>query len=158
VLVPIDVDLGYAVAPGTRVPIPRGLNEWWRACEGVLHRGFVLIVDYATTIGELGARPWLRTYRAHSPGSDPLDVPGEQDITADVVSEQLDAAALGIDELVDEGRRIWESGAARGDVEALAGRSRIAEAAALTDPAGLGAHQVFLFAAGAAPRTFTWEA
>ena len=172
VLVPTDGDPGYAVAPGTRVPIPRGLNEWWRACEGVLHRGFVLVVDYATTIRELESRPWLRTYRAHSVGTGPLDAPGEQDITADVVSEQLDAAApfprlrtdrqcdwlgaLGIGELVDEGRRIWEAGAARGDVEALAGRSRIAEAAALTDPDGLGAHQVFLFAAGVAPRTFTW--
>jgi SAM-dependent MidA family methyltransferase len=172
VLVPTDADLGYTVAPGTRVPIPRGIDEWWRACEGVLHRGFVLVVDYATTIDELGARPWLRTYRAHSVGTDPLDAPGEQDITADVVSEQLDAAApfprvrtdrqrdwlgaLGIDELVEAGRRIWEAGAARGDVEALAGRSRATEAAALTDPAGLGAHQVFLFGVGGAGRDFTW--
>ena len=31
---------------------------------------------------------------------------------------------------------------ARRDLEALAGRSRITEAAALTDPAGLGAHTV----------------
>ena len=40
--------------------------------------------------------------------------------------------------------RAWEAGAARGDLEALAGRSRITEAAALTDPAGLGAHTVLV--------------
>ena len=164
VLVPVDADLGYAVEAGTRVPIPRGMEEWWRACEGVLRRGFVLVVDYATTIDELGSRPWLRTYRAHSSGTDPLDAPGEQDITADVVLEQLDTAspfapvrrdrqddwlrALGIDDLVAEGRRVWDAGAGRGDLEALAGRSRVGEAAALTDPAGLGAHRVALFAVG----------
>jgi SAM-dependent MidA family methyltransferase len=173
VLVPTDADLGYVVAPGTRVPIPTGMDEWWRACEGVVRTGFVLVVDYATTVAELGARPWLRTYRAHSVGTDPLDAPGEQDITADVVLEQLEAAApfarvrtdrqadwlaaLGIDELVAEGRSIWEAGAERGDIEALAGRSRVSEAAALCDRGGLGAHHVVLFASfGAAGRGFAW--
>jgi len=174
VLVPIDTDPGYSVPAGTRVPIPRGMQEWWRACDGVVQHGFVLVIDYATTISELGSRPWLRTYRAHSTGTDPLDAPGEQDITADVVLEQLDdaaalprvrterqadwLAALGIDELVDEGRRIWDAGAARGDVDALAGRSRAAEAAALVDPGGLGAHRVVLFGAGGAGAAFTWSA
>jgi NADH dehydrogenase [ubiquinone] 1 alpha subcomplex assembly factor 7 len=164
VLVPTDADLGYSVAAGTRVPIPRGMNEWWRECEGVVRRGFVVVIDYAATLDELGDRPWLRTYRAHAAGTGPLDDPGEQDITADVVLEQLAVASpfapirrdrqdawlrtLGIEQLVAEGRAVWEAGADRGDLEALAGRSRIGEAAALTDPAGLGAHQVVLFAVG----------
>ncbi|HEV7523778.1 MAG TPA: class I SAM-dependent methyltransferase [Acidimicrobiia bacterium] len=178
VLVPADVDLGYdsnlgyEAEPGTRVPIPRGINEWFLGCEGVVRHGFVLVVDYATTVAELGSRPWLRTYRAHARGFDPLADPGEQDITADVVLEQLDAAspfplvrtdrqsewlrALGIDDLVTEGRRVWEAGAARGDLEALAGRSRASEAAALTDPEGLGAHQAVLFGVGGAGRDFSW--
>ncbi len=175
VLVPADVDLGVpdaSLAPGSRVPIPRALNDWWRACEGIVQHGFVLIVDYATTMAEIGSRPWLRTYRAHAGGVDPLEAPGEQDITADVVLEQLDAAspfpcvstrrqrewlgALGIDELVAEGRRAWDEGAGRGDLEALAGRSRVTEAAALTDPGGLGAHYVVLFGAGGAGRDFVW--
>jgi SAM-dependent MidA family methyltransferase len=172
VLVPLEADLAWSVPPGTRVPIPRGMNEWWLDCEGVVRHGFVLAVDYATSIAELATRPWLRTYRQHSAGTDPLDAPGEQDITADVVDEQLVAAspfprvrtdlqhewlsALGIDELVAEGRRVWEAGAARGDLEALAGRSRVTEAAALTDPAGLGAHRVTLFGAGGAGRDFAW--
>jgi SAM-dependent MidA family methyltransferase len=172
VLVPIDGDFGPAAAPGTRVPIPRGLGDWWRECEGVVREGFVLVIDYATTFSELADRPWLRTYRAHAQGTSALDDPGFQDITADVVLEQLAVAspfsrlradrqaewlgALGIDELVEEGRRVWESGAAEGGLDALAGRSRASEAAALTDPSGLGAHQVVLFGAGGAGRDFTW--
>jgi SAM-dependent MidA family methyltransferase len=172
VLVPVDGELGPVTAPGTRVPIPRAMQDWWRECEGVVHEGFVLVIDYATTFDELAGRPWLRTYRAHARGGDPLADPGEQDITADVVLEQLDAAspfprlrterqaewleALGIGELVEEGRRSWEAGAAEGGLDALAGRSRASEAAALTDPAGLGAHRVELFGAGGAGRGFTW--
>jgi hypothetical protein len=52
--------------------------------------------------------------------------------------------SVGIDELVEEGRARWEAGAARGDHEALVGRSRATEAAALTDPGGLGAHRVLV--------------
>lgn len=172
IMVPTDTDPGYSVAAGTRVPIPRGIDEWWRACEGVLRHGFVLAIDYVSTIAELETRPWLRTYHAHSAGAGPLESPGEQDITADVVLEQVDAsapfprlradrqadwlAALGIEALVDEGRRTWEAGAERGDLEALAGRSRISEAAALTDPSGLGAHRVLLYAAGGAGANFSW--
>ena len=51
-------------------------------------------------------------------------------------------ARFGLDALVDEGRRIWAAGAHRGDLAAVAGRSRTVEAAALTDPRGLGAHRV----------------
>jgi SAM-dependent MidA family methyltransferase len=172
VLVPTDWRFPPPAAPGTRVPIPRAMEEWWRECESVVHEGFVLVIDYAMTTADLARRPWLRTYRAHARGTAPLDDPGEQDITADIVLEQLDAAspfsrlrsesqadwlrALGIDELVDAGRRAWEAGAAGGGVDALAGRSRATEAAALTDPAGLGAHRVVLFGAGGAGRDFTW--
>jgi SAM-dependent MidA family methyltransferase len=172
VLVPVDADLGPVAAAGTRMPIPRGLQEWWRECEGVVQEGFVLLIDYITTLAELAGRPWLRTYRQHARGTGPLDVPGEQDITADVVLEQLETAApfprlrtdgqadwlgaLGIDELVEAGIKVWEAGAAEGGLEAVAGRSRASEAAALTDPAGLGAHRVVLFAAGGVGAGFTW--
>jgi NADH dehydrogenase [ubiquinone] 1 alpha subcomplex assembly factor 7 len=168
VLVPVDIELGPAPAPGTRIPIPRGMREWWRACEGVVREGYVLVIDYAVPRDELASRPWLRTYRGHTLGADPLDAPGEQDITADVVLEQLDAAApfprlridrqaewlawLGIRDLVDEGRRIWRDSVAEGGLPALIGLSRITEAAALTDLDGLGAHRVVLFGAGGTTR------
>ena len=161
-------------APGTRVPIPRGIADWWRECEAVVRHGFVLAIDYTTTVAELGARPWLRTYRAHAAGTAAARRAGRaghhrrrrartarrrvsRSSARAPIARPSGSRALGIDELVDEGRRIWEAGAARGDLEALAGRSRITEAAALTDPAGLGAHHVVLFAAAARAETSPGE-
>ncbi len=65
-------------------------------------------------------------------------------------------AALGIDDLVEAGRRTWEAGAATGGLDALTGRSRVHEVAALTDPSGLGAHRVVLFGVGGTCRDFSW--
>jgi SAM-dependent MidA family methyltransferase len=158
---------GTVVAEGSRLPIPRGLDEWFAGCGRVLRHGELVVIDYvddARGLLERGPASWLRTYRAHDRGTAPLDTPGEQDITADVVREQVLHAAraagftlasdqsqaqwlhdLDIDELVNEGRRTWEERAHLGDLEALAGRSRGTEAAALCDPAGLGAHRVLTF-------------
>jgi SAM-dependent MidA family methyltransferase len=147
------------VPVGARVPIPRGLDRWFEECDRVLASGLVILIDYMVDARELARRRWLRTYRGHERGIDPLRDPGSADITGDVVVEQLVAAAsgfrlvrhttqaawltdLGIDEMVSEGRRRWDEGAPRGDLEALAGRSSVNEAAALTDPNGLGAHHV----------------
>ncbi len=151
------------VPSGARVPVQHAIESWIEDCATRLRRGVVLILDYAAELDELVRREmgWLRTYRTHERGVGPLEDPGSQDITADVLLPTLrrDARragfsisvessqaewlrALGIEELVEEGRALWEAGAARGDLEALAGRSRITEAAALTDPDGLGAHTV----------------
>ncbi len=177
---------GLDAPTGTRIPVQRAVEEWIDDRAARLRRGVVLIVDYAAELDDLVARDgppggtrgagpdgrppetvrkpgWLRTYRAHERGGDPLEDPGSQDITTDVLlpalrrdarragftiaqeSSQSDwLRGVGIDELVEEGRARWEAGAARGDLEALAGRSRITEAAALTDPAGLGAHTVLV--------------
>jgi SAM-dependent MidA family methyltransferase len=103
----------------------------------------------------------LRTYRGHERGSDPLQAPGAFDITADVPHAQVLSAAhafslvvdkpqadwlrsLGIDDLADAGAQAWRAGAARGDLEALKGRSHAHEAEILTDPSGLGAHRVLV--------------
>lgn len=152
---------------GARIPVQRAIEEWIDDRASRLRRGAVLIVDYAAELDELVSREgeWLRTYRGQGRGTDPLEDPGTQDITTDVLLPTLRRDArragftiahessqaewlrtLGIDDLVDEGRARWEEGAARGDLEALAGRSRITEAAALTDPAGLGAHTVLVLA------------
>jgi SAM-dependent MidA family methyltransferase len=156
---------GLTVPLGARLPIPRGVDAWLSACARMLRHGTLIAVDYvddALGLLERGAADgWLRTYRAHARGGAALDTPGTQDITADVVREQLVHAArrsgftiaaddaqadwlrgLGIEALADEGRRQWETRAHIGDLEALAGRSRVTEASALTDPAGLGAHRV----------------
>jgi SAM-dependent MidA family methyltransferase len=159
------VTQGLTVEAGARLPIPRGIDAWFATCARMVRHGTVIAVDYvddAARILERGdASAWLRTYRAHARGGPALDAPGTQDITSDVVREQLLHAArhsgftiaadesqsdwlqgLGIEELVEAGRRQWESRAHIGDLQALEGRSRVAEANALTDPAGLGAHRV----------------
>jgi SAM-dependent MidA family methyltransferase len=162
-----EITRGMAPAPGARLPIPRGIDEWFGACGRVLRHGEIVVIDYvddAPGLLERGAQSWLRTYRSHQRGGGPLDAPGEQDLTADVVREQVARAArasgftlvgdcsqadwlrdLGIEVLVEEGRRTWEERAHIGDLEAVAGRSRATEAAALCDLAGLGAHRVLTF-------------
>lgn len=140
---------------GTRVPIPRGLRSWFAEADRTLRCGVVALFDYMTDDSELR----LRTYRDHRPAGSPLEAPGSCDITADVVVDQLRSAGsafrlerlcpqaewlrdLGIEALADEGARRWREGAAVGDLAALAGRSRVHEAEALTDAGGLGAHRV----------------
>jgi SAM-dependent MidA family methyltransferase len=143
--------------PNARVPIQhnaRSLTEQiLQRCSG----GFVLVVDYMRAQPEdfVGQR-WLRTYSDHERGTDPLVDPGHYDITADVgwaaltsglvaprrLSQAEFLTELGIEELVAEGKATWSAGAARGDLEALRGRSRVAEAEALTDTDGLGGFTV----------------
>jgi SAM-dependent MidA family methyltransferase len=163
---------GVPVPAGTRLPIGRGIDEWFRQCGAALRHGWCCVIDYVASARDLVARDggWLRTYRSHEPGSSPLDDIGAQDITSEVMLEQVRAAALGasfrlvtdtpqaewlralgIDDLVAAGRAEWERGAAQGGIDALAGRSTVNEAAALTDPHGLGAHRVLVFAHGSVP-------
>lgn len=144
---------------GGRIPIQDAAAEWLSAALGVLRRGRVVVFDYADETDSMAAREWrswLRTYRAHSAGSSPLEDVGSQDITCEVALDQLRNVAApiaerhqrdfladhGIDALVDEGRRIWSQRAALGDLEAVRARSRVNEAAALTDESGLGGFTV----------------
>jgi hypothetical protein len=67
------------------------------------------------------------------------------------VEDRSQAAFLrahGIDELADAARSAWQARAHIGDVEALRHRSRLSEAAALTDPAGLGAFRALEWSVG----------
>lgn len=140
---------------GGRLAVQTAAASWLHDALGCLDAGRVLALDYATTSPDMAARPWhewVRTYRRHEPGGHPLDHLGEQDVTCEVAVDQLARvrrpdvdrsqaellAAHGIDALVDEGRRTWEERAHIGDLAAVAARSRIAEAEALTDPSGLG--------------------
>jgi SAM-dependent MidA family methyltransferase len=163
-----DVAAGATIPEGARLPVPTAAVDWLDECAHVLRRGFLVVIDYADDAASLAARrqdEWLRTYRGHQRGESPLAVPGAQDITATVPAEHLAThaaragfrlvehttqaewlAALGVDELVDDARGLWRERAAVGDLEALAARSRVTEASALTDPSGLGAHHVFVFA------------
>lgn len=116
----------------------------------VLERGRLIVIDYARTRSE---DVELRTYAEHGRAGDPLAQLGTKDITVDVDLEQLQAVVgaagrimtqaewltlHGIDELVEEGRRIWHESAGVGDLAALKARSRVREAEALVEPTGLG--------------------
>lgn len=151
-------ELAPAAPPGARLPIQRGAAAWLReAADLAGPDGRVVAFDYATTTAELAARPWtewVRTYRNHGRGGSPLEELGTQDITCEVAIDQLGVApasvrsqadwlrAHGLDQLVAEGRRVWSERASTGDLAAVRARSRVGEAEALTDPAGLGAFRV----------------
>lgn len=166
VLVPVDeavAEWASAAAPtagvGARLPLQEAASRWLREVLGRLRHGRLIVIDYMGETGALAERPWdewLRTYRAHDRGSVPLAAPGHQDLTVEVCVDQLaavrppDADATqadwlrshGVEALVEEGRRVWEERAAVGDLAAVAGRSRVREAEALSDPSGLGAFRV----------------
>jgi SAM-dependent MidA family methyltransferase len=136
---------------GTRLPFHTHAIAWVARARATARR--VALVDYGTrTTAELVGREWLRTYREHGRGGDPLVDPGSQDITCDVAFDQLAPDRLtsqadwlrahSIDALVDSARQTWTERASIGDLEALKARSRVTEADALLDPEGLGAFLV----------------
>lgn len=81
------------LATGFRVEVNPGIGPWLRGLYGKLKRGVVLTVDY----GQAGndryaphrADGTLLAYRNHERFNDPLPLPGERDITA-----QIDFTAL----------------------------------------------------------------
>lgn len=138
---------------GARLPVQTQAAEWVSSSIATLDAGTVLAIDYCTArTAELAGVPWrewLRTYRGHERGSHYLRDAGAQDITAQVCVDQLPPPDVvrsqaqflrrwGIDELVDEGRRVWAEHASRPDLAALRMRSRVREAETLLDPNGLG--------------------
>ena len=155
--------LAPEAALGARVPLQEAAAAWLTDALRRVVQGRIVVLDYGAPSVDLAARAvgeWMRTYRGHERGDDPLQDPGTQDITADVATDQLHTVALadeersqaeflqahGLDDLVAEGRRIWTERAHLGDLEAIKGRSRVNEAAALTDPDGLGAFRVLEWA------------
>jgi SAM-dependent MidA family methyltransferase len=141
---------------GSRIPLQRPAAAWVRSALAVVERGRIAAIDYASTTPELARRPWtqwVRTYRGHGPGGRALDHLGDQDITCEVAVDQLPSPdrtrtqadflrAHGLDALAAAARAAWEERAHIGDLAALQHRSRLSEAAALTDSSGLGAFQV----------------
>ena len=145
--------LPQTAALGSRVPIQDAACAWVNNALSLIERGSLLLFDYCTdTTAEVAAMPWrewLRTYKDHERGGHYLLGPGSQDITAQVVLDQLPTGFVamtqaqflqqwGIDELVLEGKAYWEQLSGAPDVAAIKMRSRAVEQGALTDMAGLG--------------------
>ena len=143
------------LAVDTWFPWHGAARIWLTEVERRMLSGHILVFDYGSPTSELAQRPdmgWLRTFRDQQRGSHPLDDPGAQDITTDVGFDQLKlrsgAVATsqaeflqlhGIQELVEQGRAVWNERAHIADLTAIRGRSAVREAEALLDPAGLGA-------------------
>ena len=150
---PVPSPLPANVPLGARAPLIDRARDWVDRARAILDAGTLLVVDYGVPhTADLARRPWrewLRTYRGNERGDHYLVGAGTQDITIDVPFDQLPEPDTvrtqeqflrlhGIDELVDEGKQFWEEHAARPGLEAIKLRSRISEAEALLDPAGLG--------------------
>ena len=160
VVAPTEVPASLApvlasAAVGEWMPLQEDAVRWLMAAMDRLERGVVIAIDYGASTAEIAARPnmgWLRTFVGQERGGHPLDTPGSCDITSDVAVDQLGAAIaptviatqrqvlkrLGIDQLVEEGRKIWTEKASAPDVAALRARSRIGEAESLLQSGGLG--------------------
>jgi SAM-dependent MidA family methyltransferase len=145
---------------GSRVPIQVAASQWLLNVSQKLSRGRVLVFDYCSeSTSEIAVTPWrewLRTYKDHDRGVHYLIEPGSQDITTQVMIDQLMLAVpqlsitqqsewllnWGVDDLVAEGSRYWEVNKSAPDIAAMKMRSRVNEAQALTNIDGLGAFSV----------------
>ena len=153
---PVPTCLPGRAPHGARAPVHQGAVAWVEQVLASLHSGTLFVVDYCTPLtAEVAAMPWrewLRTYVGQNRGSHYLRDVGDQDITTQVCIDQLAAVRepdavrsqshflqrWGIDELVDEGKKVWTENAARPTLEAMKMRSRISESEALLDESGLG--------------------
>jgi SAM-dependent MidA family methyltransferase len=140
---------------GTRAPVQSQARRFVDEVISRVASGRLVAIDYgadtAVLIGRTGTG-WIRVHRDHDNRGSWLDDPGSRDITADVAVDQITAdhpatrvstqaeflRAHGIEQLVEEGRQEWRHRAHVGDLDALRARSRVSEAEALLDPAGMG--------------------
>ena len=139
---------------GARAPIQSAALDWLDMVSARLGRGRILVFDYCSALtSDIAASPWrewLRTYKDHGRGEHYLANPGSQDITVQVMLDQLSNVlsglsatsqaewlqTWGIDELVSEGNQYWEIHKTAPDVAAMKMRSRQIEAATLLDGSG----------------------
>jgi SAM-dependent MidA family methyltransferase len=157
-----NVDVIPGVLPltaplGSRAPIQTAAAQWLIDVSKKMSNGKVLIFDYCSeSTSEIAVTPWrewLRTYKEHESGVHYLLDPGSQDITTQVMVDQLMQVvpsltiakqsewlnSYGIGELVSEGMEYWEAHKSSPDVAAMKMRSRANEEQALTNQDGLGA-------------------
>jgi SAM-dependent MidA family methyltransferase len=145
--------LPQTAALGSRVPIQDDASAWVHSALSAIDRGRLVLFDYCSaTTSEVAAMPWrewLRTYKDHERGGHYLLAPGSQDITAQVVLDQVPTGFVamtqaqflqqwGIEELVLEGKEYWENLSSAPDVAAIKMRSRATEAQSLLASGGLG--------------------
>ncbi len=94
----IEDSLGHRLPDGYTSEVSLGIGEWISGLDRCLDAGCVLLFDYGGTRRELFAEDrstgWLRCHFRHRAHSDPLRLPGIQDITAWVDFTALAEAAV----------------------------------------------------------------
>ena len=138
---------------GSRAPIQDAAASWVQDSLSKIEHGRLLLFDYCSmSTAEIALTPWrewLRTYRKQGRGTHYLSDAGSQDITAQVMLDQLPPGFTtstqadflkqwGIDELVREGSAYWKSMKHAPDVAAMKMRSRSSEAVIISDTVNLG--------------------
>jgi SAM-dependent MidA family methyltransferase len=152
----VPVVLPKTAPLGSRAPIQAAASQWLLNMTQKLSRGKVLVFDYCSeSTSEIAVSPWrewLRTYKDHERGVHYLLDPGSQDITSQVMVDQLMVVApeltvskqsdwlqqWGIQDLVDEGSKYWERHKSSPDIYALKMLSRQSEVTTLLSGKGLG--------------------
>ena len=156
----VPVVLPESAPLGSRAPIQVAASQWLRDVAQKVSRGKVLVFDYCSqSTSEIAVSPWrewLRTYKDHQRGVHYLLDPGNQDITSQVMVDQLLdelpdllvvsqaewLQAWGISELISEGNRYWEEHKYAPDLHAIKMRSRANELTLITDVEALGSFNV----------------
>lgn len=153
---PIPSWLPASAPHGARVPILTDAVAFLNSVLSRMKNAIFVTIDYCSpstaALAQTPWREWLRTYAAHERGRHYLRDVGDQDITVQVLVDQLSDIAepdavrsqaqflrlWGIDELVEEGKRVWAENAAAPTLAAMKMRSRVSEGEALLAPDGLG--------------------
>jgi SAM-dependent MidA family methyltransferase len=145
---------------GSRAPIQDPAASWVRNSLSKIAQGRLLLFDYCSmSTSDIALTPWrewLRTYRDQGRGTHYLSDPGSQDITTQVMLDQLPTGFTsstqaeflkqwGIDDLVSEGNAYWENMKHAPDVAAMKMRSRSTEELSITDVLSLGNFQSLLW-------------
>jgi len=155
--------------PGREAAVPTGALAFVEAVDAVLRRGYVLLIDYATSPGE-DTEAWggVHGYRRHGVVGDVLANPGSTDVTAGVdmgvvaarsrelglivwgpVTQRDALAALGFADELEARRRdqVGHLGEGRG-TEAVRAFSARAAAGLLVERGGLGDFAVLCLGKG----------
>jgi len=148
---------------GSRAPIQTAAAQWLLDVSKKMSNGKVLVFDYCSeSTSEIAVTPWrewLRTYKEHERGVHYLLDPGSQDITTQVMVDQLARVVpgllvtqqsewlhtMGIDELVSEGNKYWDEHKSAPDIYAMKMRSRANESTQLTNISTMGQYSVINF-------------
>jgi NADH dehydrogenase [ubiquinone] 1 alpha subcomplex assembly factor 7 len=152
-----------SLSVGEEAVVPDGAFAFVDEIASVLRRGYALVIDYTTSVPGVVS---VHSYRAHREVHDPLEDPGDVDVTAGVdfsavarraeerglvalgsITQRAALTVLGFeDQMREELERQHRHLDAREGLEAVrtwSGRSR---AGMLVDPSGLGAFEWLLLA------------